>query len=129
MLSFPAQNWRTALTKVTVEKTNHPPGSRFGRAASLIIPRLYLSDVFTAGDEATLTRLGITHVVSVLEYEPNIPEIIPRERKLHVRLADQSNADILSRLPETTEFITSALAENETNKVLVSGTVISKETT
>ncbi|KAF8075036.1 protein-tyrosine phosphatase-like protein [Lyophyllum atratum] len=119
MLSFPAPRWRAALTSVTVQKTGRPAGSRFGRTASLIVPRVYLSDAFTARDEAELIRLGITHVISVLEYNPTIPDIIPEERKLHIRLADQPNADILSHLPETTQFITLALAENEANKVLV----------
>lgn len=120
MLSFPAPQWNTVETpKVTKSKERRPPGSRFGRTASLIVPRVYLSDYFTAQDADELVRLGITHVISAIEYEPAIPGCIPEERRLHVRLPDTSSADILVYLNGTTEFITSALAENETNKVLV----------
>ncbi|KAG6910211.1 hypothetical protein DXG01_012346 [Tephrocybe rancida] len=117
MLSFPSPNWRIALNSVTVP--HRPPGSRFGRVASLIVPRVYLSDAYTAKDKNELAQLGITHVISVLDYSPTIPDIIPQERKLHVALADRPEVDILSHLPSTTEFITAALAENEDNKVLV----------
>lgn len=120
MLSFPAPSWKTHLTTVAKSKEKRPPGSRFGRTASLIIPRVYLSDYFTARDSDELIRLGITHVISVLEQDPNIPECILEEQKLHLRLADSADVDILEHLDRTTDFITSALAENETNKVLVS---------
>ncbi|KAG5642630.1 hypothetical protein DXG03_002468 [Asterophora parasitica] len=121
MLSFSAPSWRTPLNSVDSRRSNHEEGAAmgFGRAASLIVPRVYLSDAITAGDHDTLTRLGITHVISVLDYSPTIPILIPSENKLHIRLPDEFRADILSHLPETTKFITSVLADNETNKVLV----------
>ncbi|KAG6853635.1 hypothetical protein C0991_002695 [Blastosporella zonata] len=117
MLSFPTPKWKSPLKSVIEEK--RPPGSRFGRVASLIVPRVYLSDAYTAKDESELARLGITHVVSILDYPPTIPDMIPTERKLHIALADRPDADILSHLPSTTEFITLALAAHKENKVLV----------
>lgn len=85
---------------------------------SLIVPRLYLSNYTTATDNAELERLGITHMVSVMDFTPaNCPAHIKR---LHVVLQDTSTANILQHLEQTTEFITAALQENETNKVLVS---------
>lgn len=119
MLSFPTPRWKTALTTVAKSNEKRPPGSRFGRTASLITPRVYLSDYFTARDTDELIRLGITHVISVLEYDTDIPECIPEEHKLHLRLADSMDVDILEHLDGTTDFIISALAENEMNKVLV----------
>jgi atypical dual specificity phosphatase len=127
MLSFPTQynrtvmslnpNWRTAL--LTTSPTDGGTGSRFGRSASLILPRLYLSDYFTARDDSELARLGITHVISVIEHHPTIPDSIVDRHKLHVCIADRPDVDILLHLEETTEFIRLALAENKSNKVLV----------
>jgi len=118
MLSFPAPKWSTALASVS--NKHNGASNRFGRAASLIAPRVYLSDYFTARDPEVLNRLGITHVISALEHDTNIPDCIPPERKLHIRIPDQTDADILVHLDQTTEFITSALAEDSSNKVLVS---------
>jgi len=109
-------HWRAALVSVTHDGR---PGSKFGRCASLIVPRVYLSDYYTARDENELSRLGITHVLSVLEHTPILPERIMNTHKLHVPLADQPNADILSQLERTTAFIQEALAENEKNIILV----------
>ena len=119
MLSFPAPRWSIALAAVS-DNRNGASNPRFGRAASLIVPRVYLSDYFTACDSEALKRLGITHVISVLEQDTNIPDCIPAERKLHIRIPDQANANMLAHLDQSTEFITSALAENPSNKVLVS---------
>ncbi|KAF9054446.1 protein-tyrosine phosphatase-like protein [Panaeolus papilionaceus] len=96
-------------------------GSRkaFGRTASKITPRVYLSDYWTARNANKLLDLGITHVVSVIEPTPEIPEIIPQENVLHVAVDDLPEVDILSHLDETTDFIVAALKGNESNKVLV----------
>ncbi|TFK39945.1 protein-tyrosine phosphatase-like protein [Crucibulum laeve] len=118
MLSFPAQNWQKAAVAVSRTKGTHP-GSRFGRTASLIVPRVYLSDAYTATNDEELVRLGITHVISVIEYVLDIPKCIEDSNKLHIRLHDHPQADLLAHLDETTNFIQSALSENKTNKVLV----------
>lgn len=119
MLSFPAPKWSIALSPLSHQRDGSS-NPRFGRAASLIVPRVYLSDYFTARDGDALNRLGVTHVVSVLEQDTNIPDCIPAEHRLHIRIPDHADANILAHLDQTTEFITSALAENDLNKVLVS---------
>ncbi|KIK61648.1 hypothetical protein GYMLUDRAFT_569688 [Collybiopsis luxurians FD-317 M1] len=83
--------------------------------ASLIVPRLYLSDWFTATDEKELLALGVTHIISVLEWAPDIPQSIPPARKLHIDLPDFANANILAHLDTTTQFVKAALDEDETN--------------
>jgi atypical dual specificity phosphatase len=83
------------------------------------LPRLFLSDLHIATNAEELSRLGITHVVSVIEHVPDIPECIPSSNRLHLSLADRTEVDILSHLDETTEFIRKALGENTENKVLV----------
>nr|GAT55088.1 predicted protein [Mycena chlorophos] len=117
MLSFASPSWQTSVLS-QVPKPG-PLGSGAARLASLIVPRLYLSDYFTAHDEKDLTRLNITHVVSVLDRVPVIPDCISQENKLHISVSDRADADISKYLTQTTEFITAALAESEDNNVLV----------
>jgi atypical dual specificity phosphatase len=119
MLSHPAQNWQKAL-RATTGSLNPSRNAAFGRLASQITPRIYLSDYWSARDTATLESLGITHIISVLDFTPNIPEIIPQNQRLHVALADNSDAKILDHLDATTAFILKALTENDGNKILVS---------
>lgn len=90
-----------------------------GRTASEVLPRLYLTDLFTARDEAQLTTLGITHVVSVMEQAPVLPQI-QSLRTLHISLSDTSDQNILVHLPVTTSFIRDALAESPDSRVMVS---------
>jgi len=119
MLSFPAQNWKNAL-RATRASLAPSRDAAFGRLASQITPRIYLSDYWSARDAAKLESLGITHIISVLDFTPDLPEIIPQDQRLHVALADNPEAKILDHLDATTAFILKALAENDSNKILVS---------
>ena len=125
MLSFSSPSWQSSL--ISAAKASKSPKSvssskpsvlGSGRAASPILPRLYLSDLFTARSESELTRLGITHVLSIIEHAPTFPPSIPLVTA-HVAIADVSSEDLLAHFEETTAFIRNALAENEENKVLV----------
>ncbi|KZP21074.1 phosphatases II, partial [Athelia psychrophila] len=116
MLSSPASSWQKARAASMKSPTADFPGLNYGRAASLILPRLYLSDLFTARDDEEMEKLGITHMVSVMEAMPTkMPEMI----RHHVPIQDSWDADILQHLDGTTEFIRDALAEDPENKVLV----------
>ncbi|KZP21058.1 phosphatases II [Athelia psychrophila] len=116
MLSFPTPSWQKARAAPLKSPTTDFPGLKYGRAASLILPRLYLSDFFTARDEEEMEKLGITHMVSVMEAMPTkMPEMI----RHHVPIQDRWTVDILQHLDGTTEFIREALAEDPANKVLV----------
>jgi hypothetical protein len=132
MLASPAPTWRQYLappapaSNIGSNESNGRNGRNavrppLQRAATLILPRLYLSDFYTARDEKALANLGITHVISVIEHVPTLPELIPEdeEHRLHVSIADRSDEDILTHLDTTTEFIRRALGESKSNKVLV----------
>lgn len=95
-----------------------------GRAANEVIPRLYLTDLFTANNETQRSALGITHVVSVLEHAPRFPETHSIQT-LHIPLSDSAYEDILTHLPTTTAFIRDALAESPNSRVMVSETCCS----
>ncbi|TFY54012.1 hypothetical protein EVJ58_g9113 [Rhodofomes roseus] len=118
MLSFTAP--RTPPWLVVKAGSTIAPGERLtlGRQASLIVPRLYLSNMFTARDRTQLIDLGVTHILSVMEEAPKMPQGLGL-RTLHVPIRDEVGADILAYLEETTEWIKAALAENDTNTVLV----------
>ena len=120
MLSFAAPTTESSLlTSFKRERALHRYATRVVEctSASLIIPRLYLSNYRIAADEHELADMGITHVVSVLEVPP---EYTGTEfTRLHVAIEDTMQSNILDHLPTTTEFIRAALAESENNKVLV----------
>ncbi|KAG7093972.1 hypothetical protein E1B28_007602 [Marasmius oreades] len=108
-----SHRWARVRTSTTTINTS----PRLG--ASLIVPQLYLSDYFTAQDSSQLSRLGITHVISVLEFDVQIPEFIHEGNRMHIRIADRPDSDILIHLEKTTEFIRMAIKENKDNCVLV----------
>jgi atypical dual specificity phosphatase len=121
MLSFNIQNLQTSLLAAVQQhggRRGTPSVFERGRTASEVLPRLYLTDLFTARDEEQLNALGITHVVSVIEQAPVLPQ--KSLRTLHIPLSDTSDQDILVHLPLTTSFIRDALAESPDSRVLVS---------
>lgn len=87
--------------------------------AQCIEPRLYLTAYPTANDPNVLSRLGVTHVVSLLGHDITLPEFIKNENKLHIKIHDIGVVDLLGKFEKTTDFIRSALEENSTNVVLV----------
>jgi atypical dual specificity phosphatase len=119
MLSFNPQPWQTSLLAAAQQRSGRRPTLRRGNMASEVLPRLYLTDLFTARDEAQLTSLGITHVVSVIELAPTLPQT-QSLRTLHIPLSDNADQDILTHLPAATSFIRNALAEDPNSRVLVS---------
>jgi len=87
--------------------------------AHCIVPRLYLTDYGTATDASELSRLSVTHVVSVLDHNLTLPDFIKDENKLHIRVQDHPGVNLLDSLERTTNFISEALTQNSTNVVLV----------
>lgn len=90
--------------------------------ASLITPRLYLSNYMTAADMKYIREQGFTHVISVVE---SAPTFAPSVRTLHVAIEDSFFTDILSHLPQTTDFIREAMTV-ENSKVLVHCMMVSR---
>ena len=111
MLPFNPDPWRESCLIAKHDSGEH--------IASEVLPRLYLTDIFVARDEAKLTNLGITHIVSALDWKPNLPQA-QSLRKLHIPLIDSVDQDILKHLTDTTSFISNALAEDPNSRVLVS---------
>lgn len=116
MLSFPVAKWQKLNPAVSRRKEI----AQFNSCASLIVPRLYLADYRTASDGDELMRLGITHIISVIDFAPVFPDCIDKNNILHIPVADKSEVRILPFLSQTTQFIRDALEQDAANKVLVS---------
>ena len=98
------------------------------RHPDLIVPRLYLCDLHTAQDPIVATSLGITHIVSVLDFVPTFPNEMQHIEKMHVRLSDNFREKITPHLDHTTTFIREALEGDPENKVLVRGPQLKRGT-
>ena len=109
---------QTSLIAATQRRSGRRKPLHREHMASEVLPRLYLTNLSTACNEAQLTRLGITHVISVIEFEPTFPQTRSL-RTLHIPLWDGADQDILTHLPVATSFITNALAEDPDSRVLV----------
>ncbi|OBZ72497.1 putative rhodanese domain-containing dual specificity protein phosphatase [Grifola frondosa] len=118
MLSFSSPTVHSSLV-VTSRNVRPSTLGLITRTPSEIIPRLYLSGVFTAGSEEQLSSLGITHIISLIEVRPPYPKSLPHLKTLHIPIEDTANTNILQHLDLTTNFIRAALEESKHNVVLV----------
>jgi atypical dual specificity phosphatase len=84
-------------------------GGRFERQASPILPNLYLSDAMTARWGDTLNKLGVTHIVCVMEEPLTYPRTRQDIKILHIPVSDDITSDLLSYFESATEFISDAL--------------------
>jgi len=103
------------LRKLCTIKTPEGP---FPPQASEIIPRLYISDLYTAQDRPTLRRLGITHVVSVMRGSIELPEDL-QLGTLQIPVEDRPFEELVEHLAGATGFIHHALASSPRTKILV----------
>lgn len=86
---------------------------------SLIRPRLLLGDLETAINPHTVTKLGVTHIVSALPSRPALPAISCDLKHYHISVEDDPNADMFSHFDGTSDWITSALKSHTAHTVLV----------
>lgn len=101
----------------TTPTTSIPPQPRSAKQYSEnlpteVIPRLFLSDISTAESAATLSLLGITHVLSAMRGYVALPRAaLPHLQWLQIPLDDLPFAELAAHLPTTTAFIENALAD------------------
>jgi len=85
--------------------------------ATEIIPRLYVTDMYTATDAPTLERLRITHVVSVVDQETYpYPSNV---KHLHLPIADEISSNMARYFDDVVEWIKNAMDEDESANVVV----------
>ncbi|KAJ7613010.1 protein-tyrosine phosphatase-like protein [Roridomyces roridus] len=76
---------------------------------SALTPHLSVADLAFAEDATQLRRMGITHVVSVLDGQIHIPSHIPKAHHLHVPLGDTPFAELVGALGPIVSFVSNAL--------------------
>jgi atypical dual specificity phosphatase len=97
---------------------------------SEIIPgKLYISDLSFAENPVHLSKYGITHILSTLSDKVKVPSGSVMKRKIdithkQIHIDDLPFAELIGFFPETTSFISEALAPSsldaeKDNKVLV----------
>jgi hypothetical protein len=118
MISFPSTSWQSSLIqKTTSRRSKNNADPLHGRAATAITPRLYLTDYHTARIPGKLARLGVTHVVSAIDFD--ITGVFPPQvQVLHVPVRDSAEQQICEWFDPVVEFIKQAL-DREDTKVLV----------
>jgi atypical dual specificity phosphatase len=89
------------------------------RAASEILPRLYISDLSFAENPACLSSYGITHVLSTLPDNIHIPPLHPPPKCLQIKIEDFPFAELAAHLPTTTAWIRDAILSSPDARVLV----------
>ena len=87
------------------------PIEYFFPQASEIIPGLFVSDLYTATSPAVLSRLGVTHVLSVLR-TPGLTFPQPLQH-LTIPIDDTSDAFLLDHLDDAVRWIRDALGPNQ----------------
>lgn len=118
MISFPSTSWQSSLIqKTTSRRPRNDEDPSHGRAATAITPRLYLTDYHTARTPGNLARLGVTHVVSAIDFD--ITGVFPPHVQVfHVPVRDLAEEQICGWFDPVVEFIKEALDKEDT-KVLV----------
>jgi atypical dual specificity phosphatase len=88
---------------------------------SLVLPQLYISDLYSATSPQTIDDLGITHILSLHTANTDLPFGTKRFRRLSIELEDTPKADLHSHLPLTIDFLRQSLSSNheDSNRVLV----------
>lgn len=87
-------------------------------SADLIDDRVWLGDFDAMANTVALDRLNITHILSVINSNLATDANDKYIRK-HIRVEDVETTDLLVEFDACYDFISNALAENETNNVLI----------
>ncbi|PSN65178.1 tyrosine protein phosphatase 3 [Corynespora cassiicola Philippines] len=76
-----------------------------------LCPRLHIGGLYALYQTALVQAAGITHVLSVIDYDPLLRERFPHLKHFHIRIDDHPNENLLQHFAETNAFIDGALAE------------------
>jgi len=98
--------------------TIRTPSAIYYPQATEIVPRLFLADLYTASNPTTLRQLKVTHIVSVMPGEIDLP---PWDPAFHLQLPveDMPFVEIIPFLRDAVYWITRALASHPEARVVV----------
>ncbi|KAF1930458.1 phosphatases II [Didymella exigua CBS 183.55] len=78
------------------------------------VPRagnLYIGGLYALYQTDLIDAAGITHVLSVIDYDPLLQDKFSHLKHFHIRADDHPNENLLQYLPEAVEYIDRALNE------------------
>lgn len=90
----------------------------YGPQATEIISRVFLADLYSATNPAILRQLKITHVLSVMPGEVDLPPWDP-SRHLQLSVLDMPFEEILPHLKTAVRWIIKALESSPDTRVIV----------
>ena len=81
-------------------------------SADKIDDHVWLGDIDSSENHEALDTLNITHILTVLHFDPELPKDDRRIRK-HVRAYDFHTADLIGEFESCYQFIDKAVRNNE----------------
>ncbi|KAF2852460.1 phosphatases II [Plenodomus tracheiphilus IPT5] len=72
--------------------------------------RLYIGGLYALYQTDLIAAAGITHVLSVIDYDPLLQEKFQHLKHFHIRADDHPNADLLHYFDEGVRYIDNALS-------------------
>ena len=73
--------------------------------------RLYIGGLYALYQTDLIRAAGITHVLSVIDYDPLLQDKFAHLKHFHIRADDHPNEDLLQHFPEAVRYIDQALKE------------------
>ncbi|KAH6639128.1 protein-tyrosine phosphatase-like protein [Boeremia exigua] len=73
--------------------------------------KLYIGGLYALYQTDLIRAAGITHVLSVIDYDPLLQDKFSHLKHLHIRADDHPNEDLLQHLPEAVRYIDQGLGE------------------
>lgn len=98
--------------------TIRSPSGTYIPQATEIIPRVYLADLYTSTNPSALRQLKITHILSVMPGEVDIPPWDP-SRHLQLAFEDMPFVEIVPHLKTAVHWIQRALESSPEARVIV----------
>lgn len=71
--------------------------------------KLYIGGLYALYQTDLIRAAGITHVLSVIDYDPLLQDKFAHLRHFHIRADDHPNEDLLQHFPEAVRYIDQAL--------------------
>jgi dual specificity phosphatase 12 len=73
--------------------------------------RLYIGGLYALYQTDLIAAAGITHVLSVIDYDPLLQERFNHLQHFHIRADDHPNANLLQYFAEGVKYVDGALKE------------------
>ncbi|KAF1364236.1 phosphatases II [Lizonia empirigonia] len=75
--------------------------------------KLYIGGLYALYQTGLIRAAGITHVLSVIDYDPLLQDRFSHLKHFHLRADDHPNENLLQHLPEAVKYIDEALKETK----------------